>query len=136
VRGGVLHHASNGRASKSLVVRGGLPRTFGGLVCFLAGIFLCWGIYTLEEAFAHPVDAQAAALIAAAFAIALAILLLFYLFKPRKKSKTADDSRFRDSAKVAKLPFVKRPAGSARRDDLRTDLAYQRLYVDHSHIRP
>ena len=87
MRDGVLHQASNGRASKSLVDRGGLPRTFGGLVCFLAGIFLFWGIYILEDAFAHPVDAQAAALIAAAFVIALAIMLLFYLFKPRKRSK-------------------------------------------------
>jgi hypothetical protein len=136
MRGGVLHHASNGRPSKSLAARGGLPRTFGGLACFLAGIFLCWGIYILEDAFAHPVDAQAAALIAAAFVIALAIMLLFYLFKPRKRSETAGHQGSRDSAGLAEPPLLKEPSRSARRDGLRKDLAYQRVYVDHSRIRP
>jgi hypothetical protein len=136
MRGGVFQHASHWRPAKSLAALGGLPRTFGGLVCFLAGIFLCWGIYILEDAFAHPVDAQAVALIAAAFAIALALLLLFYLFKPRWDSKTANNRSSRDSAALAELQLFKEPSRSARRDDLRKDLAYQRVYIDPSRIRP
>lgn len=134
--GGILHHASNGRPAKPLVVRGGLPRTFGGLVCFLAGMFLCLGIYILEDLFAHPVDAEAAALIAAAFAIALAILLLFYLFKPRHGSRTASHHCSLDSTALAEGPPLKKTSRSVRPDDLREDLAYQRVYVDHSLIQP
>jgi len=135
MRGDVSDHTSHWRPAKSLAALGGLPHTFGGLTCFLAGIFLCWGIYILEDAFAHPVDAQAAALIAAAFAIALALLLLFYLFKPRWDSKTAEHQGPRDSAALAELPLFRRPSRSARRDDLRKDLAYQRVYIDPSRIR-
>jgi hypothetical protein len=131
---GVSHHASHWRPAKSLAALGGLPRTFGGLVCFLAGIFLCWGIYILQDAFAHPVDAQAVALIAAAFAIALALLLLFYLFKPRWDSNTAVHKKSSDSA-LAERPLFAEPSRSARRDDLRKDLAYQRVYIDPSRIR-
>src|SRR5713226_5594185 len=134
MRGGVLHHHSNGRPAKSLAALGGLQHTFGGLVSFLAGIFLCWGIYILEDAFAHPVDAQAGALIAAAFAIALALLLLFYLFKPRRGSTTANHQESRDSAAPAEPSLFREPSRSAPCDDLRKDLAYQRVYIDPSRI--
>jgi len=136
MRIGVLHHASNGRPAKPLVVRAGLPRTFGSLICFLAGMFLCLGIYILEDLFAHPVDAEAAALIAAAFVIALAILLLFYLFKPRKSSRTDGHQIPLDSSVLREGPLLKTTSRSARRDELRKDLAYQRVYVDHSLIKP
>jgi hypothetical protein len=49
VRGGVIHQASGVRPSKTLVVRGGLVRTFGSLAGFLVVTFLCWGIYTFED---------------------------------------------------------------------------------------
>jgi hypothetical protein len=136
MRSGVLHHLSNGRPSKPLVVRAGLPRTFGSLICFFAGMFLCLGIYILEDLFAHPVDAEAAALIAAAFVIALAIMLLFYLFKPRRSSRTASHHRSHDSTALAERPLLNETSRNVRRDDLRKDLAYQRVYVDHSLIRP
>jgi hypothetical protein len=67
------------RSPKSLAARGGLVRTFGGLATFLVLTFLCAGIYLLEDAVANPLAAQAAALIFAAFIIALAAILLFYL---------------------------------------------------------
>ncbi len=82
IRNGASHR-------RALVVRGGLPRTFGGLTFFFALTLLCWGVYLLEDALAHPVTAQAAALISAAFIIALAIILLFYLLKPRRKKRGA-----------------------------------------------
>jgi hypothetical protein len=80
----ILRRLPKVRSPKPLVVRAGLGRTFGSLIGFVALLFLSWGIYLLADAFAHPVDAQAAALIVAASAISLAVLLLFYLFKPRR----------------------------------------------------
>jgi hypothetical protein len=47
--------------AKPLVIRGGLARTFGSLVIFLAMLFLCLGSYLLGDAFVHPLDAQALA---------------------------------------------------------------------------
>ena len=78
----VLHRASAQRPPQSLVLRGGLTRTFGGLAAFLVVTFLCSGIYILEDIFADPLAAQAAALIFGAFIIALATILLYYLIKP------------------------------------------------------
>lgn len=69
---------------KPLVLRGGLARTFGSLVSFLAALFLLLGVYLLGDAFEHPVDAQAAAVLTAAFSITLAAILLYYLLKPRR----------------------------------------------------
>jgi hypothetical protein len=57
---------------KPLVVRGGLARTFGSLVSFLAVLFLFFGLYLLGDAFEHPLAAQAVAVLAAAFSITLA----------------------------------------------------------------
>ena len=42
------------------------------------------GVYILADAFENPVAAQAVALIGAAFVIALASIILYYLFKPRR----------------------------------------------------
>jgi hypothetical protein len=68
---------------KPLVIRGGLARTFGSLVSFLAVLFLCLGSYLLGDAFVHPLDAQATAVLAAALSITLASILLYFLLKPR-----------------------------------------------------
>lgn len=85
----VIHLASGVRASKSLVIRAGLARTFGSLAGFIVVTFLCWGFYILADAFAHPIQAAAAAVISAAFIIALAAILLFFLIKPLKRSRTS-----------------------------------------------
>ena len=79
------HHA------QPLVIRGGLARTFGGLASFLAILFLCFGFYMLGDALEHPLDAQAAAVLAAAFCITLAAILIYFLVKPRqtKRSRAA-----------------------------------------------
>jgi hypothetical protein len=52
-------------------------RTFGGLTTFLVVTFLCPGIYIIEDFFANPIAAEAAALIFGAFVIALGTILLF-----------------------------------------------------------
>jgi hypothetical protein len=75
------------RPGKSLVVRAGLARTFGSLTSFVAVTLLFAGIYVLADAFAHPMTAEAAALIFAAFAIAMASILLYYLPVPHSAIK-------------------------------------------------
>lgn len=72
------------RASMPLIVRGGLTRTFGSFAGFTALGLLSLGTYLLADAFAHPVDTQAAGLMVAALAIAFAMLLLVFIFKPRR----------------------------------------------------
>lgn len=79
--GHIDHH------SRPLVVRGGLARTFGSLVSFLAMLFLLFGLYLLGDAFEHPLEAQAPAVLAAAFSITLSAILFYYLLKPRKKRR-------------------------------------------------
>lgn len=124
------------RHTQPLVVRGGLARTFGGLASFLAVIFLSWGIYILEDALANPVAAQAAAVIAAAFSIALATILLFYVLKPGKNTGAAVPQRASRVLAPAKKSFLSESSKSAKEDDSRKDLAYQRIYVDHTRIPP
>lgn len=85
----VIHRVSRVRASKSLAIRAGLARTFGSLAAFIVATFLCSGFYILADAFAHPIEAGAAAVISAAFIIALAAILLFFLIKPLKRSRSS-----------------------------------------------
>jgi hypothetical protein len=136
MRGTVLHHLPKVHSPKPLVVRAGLGRTFGSLTGFLALLFLSWGIYLLADAFAHPVDAQAAALLVAAFAISLAVLLLFYLLKPRRVVGMNRRQALEDPATLTAEPLARAPSVTACREDLRKDQDYQRVYVDHSRIRP
>src|SRR5215468_6208754 len=132
--GTVLHQPPNVHSPKPLVVRAGLGRTFGSLSAFVALLFLSWGTYLLADAFAHPVDAQAAALITAAFTISLEVLLFFYLFKPRRVLKTDRDQLLVDPPISAAETRSRAPSLTVSLEDLREDLAYQRLYVDHSRI--
>jgi riboflavin transporter FmnP len=85
---------SHARVVKPLVIRGGLARTFGSLASFLAVLFLVGGLYLLGDAFEHPLDAQAAAVLAAAFSITLASILLYFLLKPRHGQRPRS-TRFR-----------------------------------------
>jgi hypothetical protein len=83
MRAETLVRVSAQHISKPLVIRGGLARTFGSLVIFLAVLFLCLGFYLLGDAFIHPLDAQALAVLGAALSITLASILLYFLLKPR-----------------------------------------------------
>jgi hypothetical protein len=136
MRAGVIHHASGVRPPKSLVVRGGLVHTFGGLAGFLGVTFLCWGLYILKDAYANPLDAGAAALISGAFIFTLAAMLLFFLLKPRKRPRTTSHDRAVDSAAPAARSHFHPGAGAEGRGHLHDNLAYQRFYVDHSRIQP
>lgn len=76
---------------KPLVIRGGLARTFGSLAGFLAVLSMVLGFYLLHDALEHPLAAQAVAVLAAAFSITLAVILFYFLLKPRrgKRSRAA-----------------------------------------------
>src|SRR5258708_27365235 len=124
MRGGVIHHASGVRPAKLLVVRGGLVRTVGGLAGFVVVTFLCGGFYILEDAFANPRDAGAAAVISGAFIITLAAMLLFFLIKPRKKPRATRHDRDGDSAAPSLRPFFNPAVVDVRQDHLRIDMAY------------
>ncbi|MGH9742773.1 MAG: hypothetical protein ACRD51_10520 [Candidatus Acidiferrum sp.] len=93
MRAETLAHSA-GHHGKPLVLRGGLARTFGGLGAFLALIFLLLGLYLLRDAFAHPLDAQAIAVLAAALSITLSVILLYFLLKPKSRHKHGRRLRF------------------------------------------
>jgi hypothetical protein len=136
MRAGAIHHGPGVHPAKSLVVRGGLVHTFGGLAGFLGLTCLCWGLYILRDALANPLDVGAAALISGAFIFTLAAMLLFFLLKPRKKPRTMSHDRAAESAAPAVRHHSHPVGGAADRNQLRDNLAYQRFYVDHSRIQP
>jgi hypothetical protein len=136
MRGGVIQHTSSVRPCKSLTARGGLARTFGGLAGFIVVLLLIAGSYILQDAFANPFTAGAAALITAAFILALAAVLLFFLIKPRNIPRAISHTRSPDAAAPAGPPIFKPAPKATNQQHLRTDLVYQRFYVDRSCIRP
>jgi hypothetical protein len=136
MRIGFFQHALSAHAPKSLVARGGLARTFGGLAGFVVITFLCGGFYILEDAFANPLNQGAAAVLCAAFMITLAAILLFFLLKPAKSLRTTS-LESRACPATASLQPVFQPALRATRNEhSRDNLPYQRVYVDHSCVRP
>jgi hypothetical protein len=81
-------YRSPAHARNIFVARSGIARTFVGLGSFLAIIFLGSGIYLLQESFTDPLQAQAVGLIAGAFIIALATILIYFIFTPGKRFQT------------------------------------------------
>jgi hypothetical protein len=136
MHGTIAQHSTKENSDKPLVVRAGLSHTFGSLAGFAALTFLSFGIYLLAEAFAHPVDAQAAGLIVAALSIALAALLLFYLLKPQRTAGLRAQPASDDSASGGADTLSLAPSVTVREKHSRRDSAYQRAYVDRSRIRP
>jgi hypothetical protein len=136
VHAGIIQHAPSVRAPKSLVARGGLARTFGGLAGFVVITFLAAGFYILQDAFANPRSAGAVAVLCAAFLITLAGILLFFLLKPPKTRRAMSRERAVSAAGQAVRSSLKLDPSAMRNNGLRNNLAYQRFYVDHSCIRP
>src|SRR5260370_1755880 len=97
MRGGFIRHIPSVQSSKALVFRGGLVHTFGSLVGFIMVTFLCVGLYMLEEAFAHPLDAGTATVITPPFIFALPTMLLTLLIHPRQTIPTATPTPFTHS---------------------------------------
>ena len=122
-------------SAKSLVIRGGLVRTFGGLATFLVMTFFCAGVYMLRDAVANPLAAQAATLISGAFIIALAAILLFYLIRPENGAPTPRRQHSRHDVLLPKKDLLGGIIVIGPRDHHRQDLVYQRVYRDNSRIR-
>src|SRR6266850_275629 len=110
------------RSSKSLVVRAGPVRTFGGLASFLVVTFLCAGIYILEDAVAHPLAAQAAA-------------LLFYLIRPGSGPPRLRREQAHRDKLLPQQEFLEEAPVTAHQNNDHEDPVYQRVYKDHSRIR-
>ena len=94
-----------------MLARAGIARTFGGLGSFLAVIFLGAGIYLLQESFTDPLQAQAVGLIAGAFIIALATILIYFIFTPGKRLKSEKVRRAEAHAPVHSLVATAPPLG-------------------------
>ena len=92
---GFIRYIPSVQSSKSLVFRGGLVHTLGSLAGFIVVTFLCVGLYILEEAFANPLDAGAAAVITAAFIITLAAMLLIFSPSAGEKDPYGESGRHR-----------------------------------------
>jgi hypothetical protein len=121
--------------AKSLAARGGTKRTFGSIAVFLALIFMCLGAYMIEEQFANPLAAQPTGLFAAAVTLAMGAVLLCYLLRPRKNKWHNGVHRRPVLVFPDRIPApVRRAAVNCR--EQRSDLTYQRWYVDAVRIRP
>lgn len=102
------------RHTKPLVIRAGLAHTFGSLVSFVAALFLTCGLYLLVDDFEHPLDAEAVSLLAAALSITLAVILFYYLLKPRHLQREAV-KRIK-GAHEQRNTFLRESGGGAVRD--------------------
>jgi hypothetical protein len=124
------------QAPGPLVLRGGLSRTFGGLAGFTALLLLSLGIYLLRDAFAHPVHAEPAGLFVAACAIALGVLLLFYLVRPRKTSRRIRRKALRNSRWQRNDELSLAAAVMAKQREARKLLTYRRNYAPRFVLLP
>jgi type VI protein secretion system component VasK len=78
-------NSSSAHYKTPLVVRASLPRTFWSLGAFVElGLIFC-GVYLLAEASLKPLEADQTSILSAGVILALAIVLLFYMVRPRRK---------------------------------------------------
>jgi hypothetical protein len=98
-----------GYAAKPLIFRAGLTGVFSGLGAFLAVLFLGVGIYLLQEAVVDPLRAQSVGLLAGAFILALATMLIYFIFSPLAKSRSAK-SRYRAHSRRTGRTMIVVPA--------------------------
>ena len=134
MRSSTLEVLADPHPGRSLVIRGRAMRTFSSIASFLALTLLALGVYIIKEEFANPIAAQSIALLTAAFALATGVTLLVYLIPPRS-------SMWRDNSvevSSVSLDWVEWAAenGPSDSDEQRTDLPFQRWYVDPARIPP
>jgi hypothetical protein len=132
---------------KVLAVRGGAMRTFAGLAIFLTLCLLCLGVYLIQDQFAEPLGSYSSGLFTAAVVLATAMTLLYELVQlPRSVWRNAAKGRTALLLRTARVVSVARRVGRpqykqrhAQRHQLRhqqrTDLPYQRSYVDRVRVR-
>ena len=94
------HWPSPMRARNALLGGARLARTFRGLGSFLAVIFLGGGVYLLQESFTNSRQAQAVGLIAGAFIIALATILIYFIFSPQQELQSGQAGHLQEHTPV------------------------------------
>ena len=124
---------------KALAVRGGAMRTFSGLAVFLTLGLLFLGVYLIQDEFAQPLPSQSIGLFTAAFILATAMTLLYELIQlPRSIWRNPAQGRTvllpRSAGMVSVASRAARPRYEQRHEQ-RTDLPYQRSYVDRVRVR-
>jgi len=72
------------RALRAWRIRGGAARTFGSLILSLCTLLVGLGGSLLYQAFAYPLTADAAQVLLGSVALALSLLLLFFLLYSRR----------------------------------------------------
>lgn len=126
-------------SKRVLAVRGGAMRTFAGLAIVLTLVLLCLGVYLIQDQFAQPLASYSMGLFAAAVILATAMTLLYELIQlPRSSWHNAAGGRTALVARTAGAVSVARGAARPRyeqRHELRSDLPYQRSYVDRVRVR-
>jgi hypothetical protein len=106
-------------AKTSLTTRAGVARTFGSLGGFVAILFLGAGAYLLQETLSDPLRAQAIGLIAGAFIIVLATMLIYFIFSPRKKLQSEKTRRRRSAVRteITTIVIPAQPANAQKEAD-------------------
>jgi hypothetical protein len=134
MRSGAFRTFAGAPPGKSLATRGAAIRTFGSFAMFLSLTLLSLGTYIIADEFANPLAAQPMGLFMAAFVLALAVVLLYYLVQPRRNRWRRPACR----AVTIRIDPIIWTAGAVPPGwcELRRNLPYQRWYVDPARIRP
>jgi uncharacterized membrane protein YbhN (UPF0104 family) len=119
----------------AFAVRGRAIRTFASLALVLALGLAILGVYLINDEFRNPLASQSIGLFAAAFVLATAMTLLMELSQMVRRG-------FRQSGGGPQLPLPRvdltariQVRTTYQPRDQRTDLPYQRNYVDRVRVR-
>lgn len=117
------HRELPGYAAPPLIFRAGITSVFSSLGGFVALLFLGVGIYLIQEAVVDPLSAQPITLIAGAFALAVATMLIYFIFSSLAKSRSGR-SRYRAYSRGATRAMIVAAASEpASRTEPAKDLA-------------
>jgi hypothetical protein len=103
--GSSKHREIPGYAAPPLIFRAGVTSVFSGLVGLVAVLCLGVGIYLLQEAVVDPLRAQSITLIAGAFTLAVASMLIYFIFSSLAKSRSGK-SRYRAHSRTATRAII------------------------------
>ena len=119
----------------AFAVRGRAIRTFASLTLALVVGLMVLGIYLIADEFRNPLASQSIGLFAAAFVLATAMTLLFdltQLFRNSARDSAADHAFLLSSIDLSAGVRVRT---TYQPRDHRTDLPYQRNYIDRVRVR-
>jgi uncharacterized membrane protein YbhN (UPF0104 family) len=117
------HRQITGYAAPPLIFRAGITSVFSSLGGFLALLLLGVGIYLLQEAVVDPLSAQPITLVAGAFVMAVASMLIYFIFSSLAKSRSGR-SRYRAHSRGATRAMIVAAASEpASRTEPAKDLA-------------